>query len=138
MRARRTVILIGVAWGLAGPLLCLASGSGSGPGVGFGQAVSSAVLDLFWADNVIFPLKVLLLPAAVGLDLAAWTVGLLLWGFTGQSWPGQALAYTASRHPTLLSWVVTAFSVVAGVGLGLAGAWVARSFRRLPSEQARE
>jgi len=95
-------------------------------------------MDLFWADNVIVPLKVLLFPVAVGLDFATWTVGLLLWGFTGQSWPGQALAYTASQHPTLLSWVVTAFSIVAGVGLALAGAWVVRSFRRLPSEQAKK
>jgi len=136
VRASRTAILIGVAWGLAGPLLYLALGSG--PGVGFGQAVSSAILDLFWADNLIFPLKILLLPVAVGLDLAAWTIGLLLWGFTGQSWPGQALAYIASQHPTLRSWVVTVFSVVAGIGLALAAAWVVRSFRRLPSGPARE
>ena len=93
----RTTLVLGLVWGLAWLLL-----SGGSPGSRFdglsGDSVRFATLELVAVDNLIFPLKVVLLPEALGLDLAVWTVGFLLWPFSGQVWPCAALAAALSAQ----------------------------------------
>ncbi len=128
----RTALIVGVVWGLAWLLL-----PGSSPGSHLQglstSAVSSATLQLITVDNLVLPLKLLLLPGVLGLDLAIWTVGLLLWPFSGQPWPGTALGAALSNHSSLASLLVIAFSGLAGAALALGIAWLAGRFRRLPS-----
>ena len=128
----RTTLVLGLVWGLAWLLL-----SGGSPGSRFdglsGDSVRFATLELVAVDNLIFPLKVVLLPEALGLDLAVWTVGFLLWPFSGQVWPGAALAAALSGHPFLASVVVIVFSGLGGVGLALGLLRVVEWFRHMPS-----
>lgn len=115
----------------------MASDPGSSPGSHLqglsGTTVSSATLGLIAVDNLVLPLRLLLLPGALGLGLAVWTVGLLLWPFSGQPGPGAALEAALSNHAVLASLLVIAFSGFAGAIPASGLAWLARRFRRLPS-----
>lgn len=131
---RRTILILGLAWGLL--WLLLAGGSpGSHLASLSGDSMMCATLEIVGADHVILPLKVLMLPGALGLDLAAWTLGLLVWPFSGRPWPGAALAAAMSRQPLLGSLVVVAFSGLAGISLAYGIRWVVQAFRRLPARR---
>lgn len=131
---RWTTPILGLVWGLLWLLVfggSLESRLRSMPG----SAVVSATLELIGADHVIPPLKLLLLPSALGLDLAIWTLGLFIWPFSGQRWPGAALGVAMSANPLLGSLVVVVFSGLGGIGLAYGARWVVRAFRRLPSQR---
>lgn len=117
MRLSKVVLIGGILWGLAGPLLLgQASGSSDGP-FGFGPTVGSASLQWLGADHINPLLKIALLPAVVGADVAAWTLGVVFWPFAGSRWPGEALTQVLAHSPSASWAVLTVFSVAAGVVL---------------------
>jgi len=74
----------------------------------------SAITDSFTADKIVGFLPVLL-PYAVGLDLAIWTAGLLLWLGSNGYWPGAALGSFLSLYPSLAWIVVVTFTLLGGL-----------------------
>ncbi|WP_157109983.1 hypothetical protein [Thermanaeromonas toyohensis] len=74
----------------------------------------SAIADSFTADKIACFLPVLL-PYAIGLDLAIWTVGLLLWLGSNGYWPGAALGSFLSLCPSLAWIVVVTFTLLGGL-----------------------
>jgi len=130
LRPSRVIVVVGSLWGLAGPLLVgLASrGAVAGP-FGFGPAVVSATLELLGADHFILPIKLALLPMALGADVAAWTLGVVLWPLVRCRWPGEGLSRVLDPIP-LISWVVSiAFSIAGGIGLAYLISAAARGLR---------
>jgi len=47
------------------------------------------------------PFILLALPLAIGFDIIAWTIGVIIWLFGYGSWPGQALEIFLSAHPVI-------------------------------------
>ncbi|MBK6586114.1 MAG: hypothetical protein IPG26_03480 [Coprothermobacter sp.] len=47
------------------------------------------------------PFILLALPLAIGFDIIAWTIGVIIWLFGYGSWPGQALEIVLSAHPVI-------------------------------------
>jgi len=117
-------VLIGVAgavWGAGGAAFLAAVGTTprrmmlglmeAGP--------ASATLGMLLADNVISPAKLFLLPVEIGLDLSVWTIGSLVWAFSGHNWPGAALGALLAPRPSAAFAVVVLASALAGVALCL-------------------
>lgn len=47
------------------------------------------------------PFILLALPLAIGFDIIAWTIGVIIWLFGYGSWPGKALEIVLSAHPVI-------------------------------------
>lgn len=119
----------GVVWGIAGVSLALAGGETPDKLMSwllienkpFSVAVRIAILDTLNA-----PLKIVIFPLTLGLDMLMWTVGLAAWLVIGEGWPGWALGVVLSPRP-ILAWVsVFLSSVLTGAGLTLGFAWLMR------------
>jgi hypothetical protein len=119
----------GVVWGIAGVSLALAGGQTPDKLMSslliqnrpFSFAIFAALTDTLNA-----PLKIIIFPLTVGLDVLMWTVGLAAWLVIGEGWPGWALGVVLSPRP-ILAWLsVFLSSVLTGVGLTLGFAWLMR------------
>ena len=137
MRRQLRLMAPGALWGVAGVILLslfrmtpdviLAGRIGSSPHVG--------TLELLSADNASALWKVLVLPAAVGIDLLLWSVGIIPWLIIRQGWPGSALGSVLAPYP-LLAWImVLIFAALPGAAASWAiGAFFQSVNRKLGSE----
>lgn len=121
-------IALGALWGVVG--VALLGVIGTTPDRVMSAVIratpSSAALGILFQDNLIAPLRLLLLPYGVGLDLLTWTVGVPAWLVAGRGWPGAALGNLLAPHP-VLAWVLVLLgAALAGAGLLLAAVVLVR------------
>lgn len=132
MRRYFIVITLGALWGVAGVILLAVVGQTPDAILGVvGDRPVSSTDEIFFDDRLNPPLKLLLFPMSVGVDLLRWGVGFFVWLFTRQGWPGSALGAVIGPYPTLAWILVLLFSALAGAGLSWALAWCWNALLRL-------
>jgi len=133
VKRRRGVLVGGVLWAAAGIWFRLAVGQTLSMGPYVGRPVYSEFIDLMRADwtgiaKFFFP------PIALGSDILAWTVGIVVWLFHPVGWPDRfALGRLLAPHPSLDMAVAIFGSVIGGVVLCAVISFLARLMGKLPS-----
>ncbi|ABY93641.1 hypothetical protein VTU32_03705 [Thermoanaerobacter sp. CM-CNRG TB177] len=118
MKYKKIIFLIGLLWGLISFGLIEVAGRRGQFSMGNYLMDSKpfiAVVDIIRADNLVWLLKLLLLPYAVGLDLSIWTIGFIGCIFKYGNSSFQALGKVFVNYPIVEWFILIIYTILGGV-----------------------